>query len=336
LSDEAEKPFDATPSRRAKAKRDGNIVRAAEFAANAAFALAAVATVAVVSPMGAVAQRSIVRAAKGEVAPADVVALIGWALVPMAAAAVGGAAASVLQGGGLHVIGVGPKFERLSPAAGVKRLFSLEAVAHATRASLGVVVAAATAAPAIRNLFAAALVHASAASVAATAWIGAQHVVASIAILGGSLSFVEYAVARRDWLRKLRMTYAEFMRERKEQDGDPMARARRKSLHRSIARGAIQLVKDAACVVVNPTHIAVALDYRPPIVPVPVVLVRAADKMALRVRDVAREYGVPVVENVALARALFVDARPGAAIPTDHYLAVAEIVTALIRSGALG
>jgi flagellar biosynthesis protein FlhB len=131
------------------------------------------------------------------------------------------------------------------------------------------------------------------------------------------------------------MNLHELKRELKENDGDPASRARRKALHRSVIRGAISKVKDAAFVVVNPTHVAVALDYRPPDVPVPVVLVRAADEMALRVRDAAAKAGVPVIENVSLARALFAQTQVGQAIPHDYYVAVAEIVAALIRSGAL-
>jgi len=70
-------------------------------------------------------------------------------------------------------------------------------------------------------------------------------------------------------------------------------------------------------------------------VPVPTVLVRAADEMALRVRDVAAEYDVPVIENVPLARALYREGAIGEPIACDHYVAVAEVVAALLRSGAL-
>jgi len=124
-------------------------------------------------------------------------------------------------------------------------------------------------------------------------------------------------------------------REAKESDGDPLARSRRRSLHRQLSRGAMHRVKEAAFVVTNPTHIAVALAYHPPEVPVPRVLVRAADDAAARVREIAREYGVPLVENVALARALYAAARPGDFIAQEHYIAVAEIVAALVKTGAI-
>ena len=139
---------------------------------------------------------------------------------------------------------------------------------------------------------------------------------------------------RGAWLRKLRMSFEERKRESKEHDGDPFARGRRRALHRSLLRGAIAKVKDASFVVANPTHVAVALEYRPPDVPVPLVVVRAAGSAALRVRALAGVHRVPVIENVALARALYDDARVGQPIGRIHYVAVAEIVAALSRARA--
>jgi flagellar biosynthesis protein FlhB len=133
----------------------------------------------------------------------------------------------------------------------------------------------------------------------------------------------------------MRMSFEELKRDQKENDGDPLARSRRRSMHRQLSRGSLRRVKDAAFVVTNPTHIAIALEYRPPGVPVPRVLVRAADESAARVRELAAAYRVPLVENVSLARALYASAKPGEYIPQETYLAVAEIVAALTKCGAL-
>ena len=97
----------------------------------------------------------------------------------------------------------------------------------------------------------------------------------------------------------------------------------------------LRRVADAAFVVTNPTHLAIALAYAPPEEPVPRVLVCAADDLAARVRELARASDVPLVENVALARALFAQARAGETIPHGLYVAVAEVVAALSRAGAL-
>jgi flagellar biosynthesis protein FlhB len=336
VSDDGEKHFAATPTRIAKSKREGNLPRAAELGANLAFAAAVASVVGVTPAIGASAERAIVSAAHGELPLEGACVLVGWALVPAGAAAIAGALAAQLQNGGFAMMPVAFKLERLAPGASLRRMFSFEAVAHAARASGAVGLTLALAVPAMRDLFASALRHAGAPSVAATAWNGSLHLIAAIALLGVFFAFVEFAVARRQWLRKLRMSFEEYKRERKEQDGDPLARSRRRALHRSIARSAIAKVKSAAFVIANPTHLAIALDYRPPAVPVPVVLLRSAEEAALRVREFAGECGIPIVENVRLARALYRDVQVGDPIPHEHYVAVAEVVIALMRSGALG
>ncbi len=336
MSGDGEKHFDATPTRIAKAKREGNVPRAAEFGANLAFALAAASAAMVTPAIGDAAERAIAGAARGALPIADACLLLSWAMVPAAASAMGGGVASLVQNGGLATTAVGLKLERLAPGPSLRRMFSAEAITHALRASAAVATTIAFALPAMRDLFTAALRRAGVTSVAATAWTAAQHLVAAIVLLGMLFAFVEFAVSRRDWLRKLRMSFDEYKRERKEQDGDPLARSRRKALHRAISRSAVAKVKNAAFVIANPTHVAIALDYRPPFVSVPTVVLRSAGEMALRVRGLARECGIPTIENVPLARALYRDAHVGAPIPHEHYVAVAEIVIALTRSGALG
>ncbi len=131
------------------------------------------------------------------------------------------------------------------------------------------------------------------------------------------------------------MTFEERKRESKEEEGDALARGRRRALHRALARGSISRVREAAFVVTNPTHLAVALAYRPPEIAVPLVVVRAAGEGAARVRAIAASCEIPVVENAPLARALFRDARGGEPIPPALYVAVAEVVIALARCGKL-
>jgi flagellar biosynthesis protein FlhB len=88
-------------------------------------------------------------------------------------------------------------------------------------------------------------------------------------------------------------------------------------------------------VVVNPTHIAIAVRYAPPGVPVPEILVRAADEAARSVRELAAAHGIPIVENVALARALYATGEAGSAIPSPTFVAVARVIAELVRAGAI-
>jgi type III secretion protein U len=131
------------------------------------------------------------------------------------------------------------------------------------------------------------------------------------------------------------MTFDELKRDLKDQDGDPQARSRRRGLHRSIARGAIERTREASFVVTNPTHVAIALRYAPPEVPVPEILVRAVDAAALAVRAIAERERIPIVENVALARWLLRVGENGAPIPAETFVAVAEVIAALLRAGVL-
>lgn len=168
---------------------------------------------------------------------------------------------------------------------------------------------------------------------AQAAWRGALRTAFAACVVGAVFAALDFGVQYARWRNRLRMSFEELKRDRKEHDGDPLARGRRRALHRRIARGSLQRVKDAAFVVTNPTHIAVPLEYRPPEIAVPRVLLCAADEAAARVRELAAAYGIPVVENVPLARLLYAGGEPGAYIPPDAYIAVAEIVAALGMAG---
>jgi flagellar biosynthesis protein FlhB len=335
VSDSGDKPFDAPPSRIAKAKREGNVPRAQELGANLAFVAAALATAAIAQPLGSLAMRAL-RQATASHAPVSLIAgIVLLSLAPLVSAAVAGAVGSVAQSGGLVVSGVSLKCERMNAVEGIRRMFSRESATHVARAICACAVASLVMLPALRDLVSASSTAVLPLSLARVAWNGALRATFAAIAVGMVFAFAEYAVARRQWLRKLRMSFAEFKRELKESDGDPLARSRRRSLHRSLVRGPVSKVKDASFVVVNPTHVAVALEYRPPAVAIPTVLVRAAGEMALRVRELAADYRVPIVESAVLARALYATCRIAQPIGHEHYVAVAEIVAALYRSGAL-
>ena len=328
---DGEKSFDATPARRARARREGNVPRANEFGANVAFAAAALATPFIIPMFQSVARQAVAHAAAGNSSEPFVLMLVCAGVVPLTAAAIAGIAAGIAQTGGLVVVAPSLKFERLSPVEGVKRMLSRETAMHAVRATIAFAVGSAAISFAVRDVIGAAI-GASPLQTASAAFGASERVIACVAGLGIVLALFEWSAARRSWLKKLKMSFHELKRELREHDGDPQTRGRRRSLHRSLARGSLTKVKDAAFVVVNPTHVAIALAYAPPAIPVPVVLVRAADEMALRVRALAAEASIPTIEDVALARALFRDAHVGAAIPREHYIAVAEIVAALARA----
>lgn len=335
MSDSSEKPFDATPRRIAKAKGEGNVARSSEVGANLAFAAGGVALAAIVPAFAAVACGVLRAAAAGGGDARAVVWVLVTVLVPIAAAAAAGCLATLMQSGGFFPVSVAPKAERLNPTEGLRRIFSRETLAHSLRASVAFACACGAIAP-IVSWSAVSLVRATGLVVAAaTAWTASRQVAAAAVAVGLCFSVAEFAAARNVWLRKLRMSFEDRKREVKEEEGDAVARGRRRSLHRALLRGGIGRIKSAAFVITNPTHVAVALEYRPPEVAVPRILLRAAEHDAWRVRRVAAGYRIPIVENAPLARALYRDVRVGESIPHLHYVAVAEVVCALIRANAL-
>lgn len=143
---------------------------------------------------------------------------------------------------------------------------------------------------------------------------------------------VDYFFQYRQHQNQLRMTKDEVKREAKESDGDPMLKARMRSVARQLARG--QMMKDvpkADVVITNPTHIAVAIKYDPETAPAPVILAMGQRKVAERIKALARESGVPTMENKPLARALLASAKVGQMIPAELYVAVAEVLAFVIR-----
>lgn len=331
MSDEGEKAFEATPQRLRKAKRDGNVARSSELGGNLSFAGAAASVVLVAPSLGALVAHAIVSGASGHADVSGCAAAFACALVPIGAAVLAGAAATAFQSGGFTFTPVAIKLERLNPAEGMRRMLSRETLAHTLRSFAAFVVATGAMISALIGACTQLLEANALPAVAATAWQTAQHVAWAACATGTVFAVADFAAARGAWLRKLRMSFDERKREAKEQDGDPVTRGRRRALHRSLLRGALANVRRASFVVANPTHVAVALEYRPPDVPVPRILVAAADAAAARVRELAAEYRIPIVENVELARALYRDARVGESIAFAHYVAVAEIVAALMR-----
>lgn len=258
-----------------------------------------------------------------------------WALLPAACAAFAGASCALLQSGGLHAVAISFRFDRLHPVEGLKRLLSREAALTAARAVLAVICIVAALLPSIAQLLAAGSGVRGGVSLAELAWHSAIGCAFVIAALGMVFGIADFAFVFAKWRNNLRMTFEEVKRDQKEQDGDPAAKAHRRSMHRDISRASLKRLKEAAFVLMNPTHLAIALEYHPPAIPVPRILLKAAGESALRVREAARELRIPIIENVALARALFASAKPGETIPKETYIAVAEIVAALSKDGSL-
>jgi flagellar biosynthesis protein FlhB len=146
------------------------------------------------------------------------------------------------------------------------------------------------------------------------------------------LAGFDYAWQRWRTMERLKMTKHSVKEEHKAQEGDPNIKGRRRAIGRErIRRQMFAAVKTADVVIVNPTHIAIAIKYDPAIAPAPYVVAIGQRKIALRIKELAFEHGVPVIENRPLARALIATAKLGTVIPVEMYLAVAEVLAFVMR-----
>ncbi|GAC1389832.1 MAG: type III secretion system export apparatus subunit SctU [Vulcanimicrobiaceae bacterium] len=336
---QGEKNFEPTQSRIDKAKRDGDVPRSTELSGALAFGAGVLGVVLALPNLASLARTSLTTLAAHPLHLQKAQGLIEgmalWTMAPIVCAAVAGSSAMIVQSGGVRLTAVTTKLNRLSSLEGLKRMFSRESFVNAIRAVVAVGCVVATLAPTVVQVLTAGVGSTSLSGLAALAWDSALRCALVIAVLGMLFGGLDFAMLFARWHKKLKMSFDEIKRDNKEQDGDPIAKGRRRSMHRDISRSSLKRVKAAAFVVVNPTHIAIALQYHPPEVAVPRVLIRAADEAALRVREAAVEYNIPIIENIPLARSLYASVKAGEVIPKDSYIAIAEIVAALSKSGAI-
>lgn len=146
------------------------------------------------------------------------------------------------------------------------------------------------------------------------------------------LALTDYAYQRFAFMRMMRMTKQEVKEEHKQSEGDPKIKAKIRQIRVERARKRMMAsVPKASVVITNPTHYAVALQYEMGAAGAPKVVAKGADLIALRIREIAEEHDVPIVENPPLARALYASVEIDHEVPPEHYKAVAEIISYVFR-----
>ncbi|MEJ1161010.1 flagellar biosynthesis protein FlhB [Prosthecomicrobium sp. N25] len=226
-----------------------------------------------------------------------------------------------------------PKLNRVSPAAGFKRLFSADSLAVFVKGLIKIVVVSAGIWFAVRpELF-------RLEDIVATDILGllaitqrlAIRLMAAVLVVMAFVAVLDYLFQRQRWIKRLRMTRQELKEEYKQQEGNPEIKAKIRQLRqqRSQKRMMAQVPK-ATVVVTNPTHYAVALRYEPGM-SAPVCVAKGVDAIALRIRETAEKAEVPVVENPPLARALHATVDLDGEVPEEHYRAVAEVIGFVMR-----
>ncbi|MCS6796967.1 MAG: EscU/YscU/HrcU family type III secretion system export apparatus switch protein [Myxococcota bacterium] len=337
-----ERTEEATPKKLADARKRGEVWRSRDLG-NAAVVLATAGALVATGPALGKALLDVtslsLEAVAGRVAgsPTELLALASSVALAasgplLAAAAIGGGLAAFLQVGPLLAFEpIQPKLERLDPIAALKNLFSQKRLIELLRATVTMVAVGWVAWGVLEQATRALgllpgrpplAVLSACADVATALLLRAGAVMAAIAVL-------DVFYQRWRFLQDQKMTKEEVKREHKEAEGDPHAKAERQRLHRELVEYAmIEQVRLADVLVVNPTHLAVALRYDEEAGhEAPEVVAKGQDGLARRMSEAAREAGVPVMQDVPLARALF-ELEVGDQIPESLYEAVAIVLRA--------
>jgi len=153
-----------------------------------------------------------------------------------------------------------------------------------------------------------------------------------VAVVVGLIAATDVFYQRFTYNKKMRMTKQEVKDEHKQSEGDPQVKARIRQIRMErVRKRMMAAVPTASVVVTNPTHFAVALKYEPGEMGAPVMVAKGADNVAKRIREVATENKVPIVENPPLARALYASVEVDEEIPAEHYRAVAEVISYVMK-----
>ena len=344
---ESNKTEKATPQRRKKAREEGQVVRSREFGSLLAV-IGAVATLRFVVPDMAVHWRGfynslLTSATEGEIdgngavlywTTVEVLRWIGPLLLVAMMVSVG---VTIAQGGvSFAPSALAFKFNRINPAARLGQVFSLTSMGALAKSLVPFALIALFGVTALSGRWVelaractggmAGVLAVTGQAIASVAWKSALVLTA----WGG----VDYFLTWRQNESKLKMSKEEVKRDHKESDGNPFTKGQVRKRQRAMReRKPLAAAATATMVVTNPTHFAVALRYEQGMA-APEVVTKGLDFLAQKIKAIAAENDVPVVENKVLARALYKNVEVGQRIPSELYQAVAEILVVVFRAQA--
>jgi len=229
---------------------------------------------------------------------------------------------------------VAPKWSKLSPLSGAKRLLGKRALVEfaKTLAKLLAVVTVAGLVVWPKAVALDTLVGADPLAIGEAAGGLIAAMLKAVAMLVGAIALFDFIYQRRSWLGRMRMSLQEIKDEHKQSEGDPKIKAKIRSIGMARSRKRMMAaVPTASVIITNPTHYAVALKYDHGRMGAPLVVAKGVDAVALKIREVATAANVPIVENRPLARALHAAAEIDHPIPPEHYAAVAEVIGYVMR-----
>ncbi len=337
-----DKKHSATDRRRRQAREEGQVVKSQDLT-SAALLLAAVAALWMLGPPAAehLAGAMADSFSTPRLKPLDTSDASNWLLGyggRLALAAVPLLLAMLLAGILINLVQTGfifstkkiaPKMSNISPLSGAKRILSSRGVARLGFGLFKVVIIGVVAFFALRH-YRDAILNFAAMSVPQIASALFRCLIGTCLWIGGALfilAILEYAFQKWKHEQDLMMSDQEIRDELKETEGDPQVAARRRMVQRQLMmQRAESDVPKADVVISNPTELAIAIQYDPLTMPAPVVLAKGAGVLAQKIRRLALEHGIPVVERKPLAQVLYKNVEVGDVIPAEQYQAVAEVL----------
>lgn len=258
------------------------------------------------------------------------------AILVMGAAALAGVAGNLVQHGLLWSPSkLKPDFSKVSLAQGFKRLYGPDGLMQFVKSLLKVVVMSVICYVTLRAHWDdfIGLVRMEPVGLLPFATALLKAMTFSVAGVLGVTAVFDWFWQRYRFTQRMRMSREEVKEENRQAEGDPHVRARLRQIRMERSRKRmIQAVPKATVIITNPTHYAIALFYEASDAPVPQCLAKGTDKVALRIREVGLEAGVPIIEDPPLARALYATVDVDEAIPQQHYEAVAKVIGFILNA----
>lgn len=227
-----------------------------------------------------------------------------------------------------------PKFSKISPLAGFKRLFSMNSVVEFTKSILKIGIVTAVTVWVVWPEWARLeqLMTVQTEDLLPLVFSIVVRMLLGVVAVMTAIAAFDIMYQRMQHTKKMRMTKQEVKDEHKQMEGDPMVKARLRQIRMERARQRMMAaVPEADVVITNPTHFAVALTYDQVAMAAPKLVAKGADHVAAKIREIAEENDVPLVENPPLARTLFATVEIDQEVPIEHYRAVAEVISYVMR-----
>lgn len=222
-----------------------------------------------------------------------------------------------------------PKFSKISPISGFKRLFSVNAIVELIKSIAKIAIIGFVSYNYVKDKAEVLFILYDMPLMQAIALVGEMvtELGIQIAIIYMVLALADYIYQKVKFSRDMRMTKQELKEEYKQQEGDPQVKGRIRQKMREVSqRRMMQNLPQADVVITNPTHYAVAIKYDPEVADAPIVIAKGEDYLAQKIKAVAKEHQIEIVENKPLARMLYANVDVGGMVPPELYQAVAEVL----------